>query len=217
MYLADIQLVPSTRDRALAGQLMASWRHVEDILRAFLPRRWSVGGVGKLNVILPIDAPADEYWHISSTIGEWRQPQFDLREFLSLPEPAQDLKAVSILEAGLRAACAQVAVPDEPVAAAIEQTRATGFRYQWVWAKLGRWNQSRSLRADILVTYRRGGTDVLLRVLRRGNVMLFDELVASGQLWESVWFDYFRSRWENSAFIVNDRVGKETLRRDAAA
>jgi len=217
MYLVDVQLVPYTKDRDLAGRLMASWRHVEDILRAFLPLRWNVGGIGKLNVLLELDVPVSQECVMSSGFLEVRRKGFDAARFLALPEDAQDLESLSMLEEGLRVACARGGVVDEPARTAVLNTRETGFRHQWSWKKLAKWNPSRSLHAEVMVTYRRGGTDVALRITRRAGGLVVDDSIVTGQYWPSAWFTFFRSRWEGSEFVVFSRVGKEVLRRRSAA
>jgi ribosomal protein L34 len=95
------------------------------------------------------------------------------------------------------------------------KTRESGFRHRWSSKKLAKWNASRAFHAEVMVTYQRGGTDVSLRMTTRAGRVVVDTAVVAGQFWPSVWFDFFRSRWEGAEFVVLSRVGKESLRRRA--
>jgi len=217
VYLTGVQLVPNTKDRILAGKLMHSWRHVEDIVSAFLPRKWEVGGVRKLNVILELEIPVVHDFVMNSDSCEVRRLGFDASAFLGLNETAQDSASLSMLENGIRIACSRNNVPDGPGVDAVRRTKEAGFRFQWSMRKLAKWNPSRSCRAEIVVTFCRGGTDVALRVTGRQGIASPDVPLTKGEYWPSVWFEYFESRWESSEFVVRNRTGEETLRREIAA
>ena len=216
MYLADVQLVPSTSDRTLAGQLMASWRHVEDILRAHLPRNWDVAGAGKLVIELFSAASPEPHWTVTEGITTLHRGGFDAADYLSHSPPEQESAALALLEEGLRSLCERAKVPVEPGLEAIAKTAACGFRLRFPLRKLTKSHASRRWKAEILVTYSRGGTGVSLRVTHRPTGRITEDNLLSGAFWPTVWFDYFRSRWEGDTFVVYNRVNREMLRRQCA-
>ena len=122
-----------------------------------------------------------------------------------------------MLADGLRALCKRTGVSAAPGLEAISRTAQTQFRHQRTLLKLRKSNPSRRVRAEVMITHRRGGTDVSLRLTHRATGLVSEEPLVSGQYWPSIWFDFFRSRWEGPDFVVTDRVGKETFRKRCAA
>jgi hypothetical protein len=212
MALRDVQLVLYTRDRVLNGQLMSTWEHVENILRYFLPRRSEQGGPHKLNLSLttPEFSEIKDYW-AALGVATLRVDDFDAPAYLRLSPSEQESLALEILRQGLVRYCSLREIDAEPMLQACAKVEATGYRLQIPLRKLCKSHSSRKLRAHILVTYRRGGTDINFRLTSRKGVLLDERRVLSDEWWPSAWFDNFRSYWEDDSYVVVSRTGEPTF------
>ena len=217
MYFRDIQLVPYTSDAALRGRLMSSWRHIEDILRFHLPQKLDINGQGKLVLSLSTPELAERSLY-SEVLGiaTLRVDGFDANRYLALPYDKQHLAALELLRSGLIGFCERCGVAPEPLTSACDKVAACGFEFQFAYRKLCKFHPTRRLKAEVLVTYKRGATDVALRLSGKSKTILHNQHVASCDLWwPTVWFDYFKSRWDGEKFIVSSRTDKSTFEFDA--
>jgi hypothetical protein len=191
---------------------MNTWEHVENILRHFLPRRSERGGPHKLNLSLttPEFSDVKEYWEALG-VATLRVDDFDAPSYLRLSPSGQESLVLEILRRGLIRYCALREIDAEPMLQACADVEATGYCLQIPLRKLCKSNAFRKLRAHILATYRRGGTDIDFRLTLRSGVAVDERRVLSDGWWPNVWFDYFRSYWEDNRYVVVSRTGEPTF------
>lgn len=218
MYLRDVQLVLDPHDHILYGKLRETWAHIEDILRHFLPPKLDVNGQGKLVLALStvVSARGKDY---SEALGcaTLRMDNFDPSEYLALQPSEQEARALDLLRRGLIQFCNRHSIDPAPMISACEQVKLHGYEFQTLYRKLCKSHVSKKIRAEILTTYRRGGTDVDFRVSQRSCGVVHERRLADGKSWwPEVWFDYFVSRWDGDKFVVESRTGQSTFEFDAS-
>jgi hypothetical protein len=139
---------------------------------------------------------------------------FDADAYLRKTPSEQEHAALELLRAAFRRAILEIS--SEKLMRALDDVRATGFRYQFSLRKLAMSHPSRKLRCEVLVTHRRGGTDAHLRAVSNTGTLLAEQELAVGKFWwPAVWGDFFRAKWVGDVYVIASRAGQETARLDA--
>jgi hypothetical protein len=219
MIFRDVQLVNggkhSNQKLEQNRYLMKYWDNVQDIFCTFLPNKVDFRGIAKLNVYLG-DFEGEEYLSPSTDgIASYRRNDFSYSEFANLTETEKNVKSLYYIEDSILRVGEKLKVPNETLdvlKVAANKVLNSNFEIDLIHKKTTKWNKSRNLRVVTTLHHKVNGIDVDISLLNKEGVTLCSHKVESNQIWNSVWFNYFKGSWDGSAFIVEDRVGEETFK-----
>jgi hypothetical protein len=204
VYLTDVQLVPDWpgdfRENNKLYRLSAG--HVEDVFRCHLPRRFTLNGAQKVVIHIGGHRETREY----ESLGIYRAlyPDYSRATFDAESAVEREEHALAIIEATLTRLAAS---DSEPIRVAAAATRRLGFRYQTL-LKTSKWHVSRRWRAEVVLSIRRGGSDLQLRLRSRSGELVRTVSVLEGSWSHPIYHATRRSRWVGSTFELYDSAGR---------
>ena len=228
MKFTDVQLVLGLRHKNTPEEqqlfsaelersryLMHYWENVRNIFCLNIPKRSDLGGISKLNVKFG-EFEGDAFLFPGDDgIATYRRNDFDFDEFQGLSDKDKDLESLQYLEDSLLQTCEYLSLGESSkhqIRQIADSVRQQNFEFSKVHKKTSKWNTSRSLRAVTKLHFKKGGVDAELTVSDRDGNVVLRELIIDSQLWESVWYDLWKGFWEDSAFVIEDRVGSKFYR-----
>lgn len=218
MIFRDVQLVNGGKhsDQKLEQNryLMKYWDNIQDIFCTFLHNKVDFQGIAKLNVYLG-DFEGEEFLPPSRDgIASYRRSDFNYSEFMSLSEAEKNVKSLYYIEDSLLKVSEKLGVSNETLDAlkdVANKVLNSSFELFVTHKKTTKWNKSRSYRVVTTLHHKVGGIDVDISLLNKQGVTLYSQKVESNQIWNSVWFNYFKCAWDGSSFVVENRVGEKTF------
>jgi len=219
MIFRDVQLVNggkhSNQKLEQNRYLMKYWDNVQDIFCTFLPNKIDFNGISKLNIYLG-DYDGEDYLPPSTDgIASYRRSDFNYSEFCSLTETEKNLKTLFYIEDSISKVGKELKVPNETLDVlknVAHDVLSNNFEIYKIHKKTTKWNKSRSFRVVTKLHHKVGGIDVDISLLDKQGNALCTSKVESNQIWNSVWFNYFKGTWDGSAFVIENRVGQETFK-----
>ena len=219
MIFRDVQLVNggkhSEQKLEQNRYLMKYWDNVQDIFCTFLPNKVDFQGIAKLNVYLG-DFEGDEYLLPSTDgIASYRRRDFNFSEFVNLSETEKNVKSLYYIEDSLLRVGQKINVSNENLDVLKDVSNKvlnSNFEMFVTHKKTTKWNKSRSFRVVTTLHHKIGGIDVDILLLNKQGTTLYSQKVESNQIWNSIWFNYFKSAWDGSTFVIENRVDQETFK-----
>ena len=219
MIFRDVQLVNggkhSNQKLEQNRYLMKYWDNVQDIFCTFLPNKIDFNGISKLNVYLGGYEGEDYLPPSTDGIASYRRSDFIYSEFCDLTETEKNLKTLFYIEDSISTVGKKLKVPNETLDVlknVANDVLSNNFEIYTTHKKTTKWNKSRSFRVVTTLHHKVGGIDVDISLLDKQGITLCTNKVESNQIWNSVWFNYFKGTWDDSAFVIENRVGQETFK-----
>lgn len=219
MIFRDVQLVNGGKhsDQKLEQNryLMKYWDNVQDIFCTFLPNKVDFQGIAKLNVNLG-DFEGEEYLSPSTDgIASYRRRDFNYSEFVNLSETEKNVLSLYYIEDSILRVGKKFNISNETLdvlKGVANKVLNSNFEMYVTHKKTTKWNKSRSCRVVTTLHHKVGGIDVDISLLNKQGSTLYSQKVELNQIWNSVWFNYFKGTWVGSVFVIENRVGEETFK-----
>lgn len=214
MIFRDVQLInagkQSEENLAQNRYLMAYWENLRDIFCTLLPSKFDFYGISKLNIYLgPFEG--ENFTEASADgIAIYRRCDFDFSEFKKLPEQDKNERSLFYVRDSLLALCKRFELSDqvsEIIRKVSKQVLENNFELKREYKKTTKWNKARNLRAITELNHKVGGIDVNFTLVNKQGVTLAKHCLFSKAIWNTVWFELFVGTWEESNFIIENRVG----------
>jgi len=81
------------------------------------------------------------------------------------------------------------------------------FELTRTFKKTTKWNKSRTLRAITTLHHKVGGIDVEFSILNKKGERLVSHMLMTDAILNTVWFELFKGSWQDSTFVIENRVG----------
>ena len=215
MIFRDVQLVNAgkhSEEKLRQNRyLMAYWENLRDIFCTFLPAKFDFNGIAKLNIYLGSFEGEDFTEAGGDGIASFRRSDFEFSNFSELSDQEKNELSLFYLTDTLLILCERFELPSE-VSEVIKEVSnkvlENNFELQREYKKTTKWNKSRNLRAITELHHKVGGLDVYFSIVNKQGSVLTKHCLYSNAIWNTVWFELFKGTWENSNFIIENRVGE---------
>ncbi|QDT39338.1 hypothetical protein [Stratiformator vulcanicus] len=213
MYFRDIG-IHFPRDDATTRDYLLETEHVVGIFLQFMPRKYELDGMAKTNIFIgpAVDEPK---YHQALNVNIYHFEGFDENLFQGSSRSHRDEMMLEAIEASLLDIALDFDADPAPIKKAADATRDCKFDLK-VESKLSRSTKSRRLRLCVYCRMRREGIEWGIDIKNRKREVL-DTIVidADSNLLRSS-YDYRKSNWKGTEFVIRDFVDQETFRIDAA-
>jgi hypothetical protein len=188
--------------------------HVVDIFLHFMPRKYTLDGMGKTNIVLGAIPGKPRYCQSIAT-NDFILDEFDRDAYQAASPEEKDKIVLAAIESSLLEIACDFNADPEPIRTAAARTRECNFELKRE-SKLSRSTKSRRLRLCVFQHLSREGIRWGIDLCnRQGTVLRTLMIDARSNSWDSA-HDYRKSFWKGSDFVVVDFLDKETYRLNVA-
>ena len=214
MIFGDVQLVNAgkhSEEKLKQNRyLMDYWENLRDIFCTFIPSKMDLVGISKVNIYLGKFDGEDYIEPSSDGIATFRRDDFEFSEFEKLSTQEQNEKSLYYIEDSLLKICEKFGVSSEvsnQIQEVAQEVLENNFELKRTYKKTTKWNKSRTLRAITILHHKVGGIDVEFSILNKKGEILASHKLMTDAIWNTVWFELFKGSWQDSTFVIENRVG----------
>lgn len=216
MYLRDIGIsIVKTDDMPahLPSIYLREAEHVVDILLHFLPRKFTLDGTAKTNLVLGPLRDSMRYRNMGE-VNQFVLSEFERDKYYASAGRQRDELILDALESCLLEIANIHAADAWTIREAAAKTRQCDFALKRE-SKLSRSTSSRGIRLHVFQHLSRQSIEWTLEIRSRSGEIIDTVEIGKSNSWESS-YKYRKSKWVENTFVIFDHVGQVSFRYNAA-
>jgi hypothetical protein len=215
MYFRDLAIGASEFAQIPKGhserEFNLSTHAVQEIFLAFMPRKYRLDGMAKMNLELGPKGAHAQYEQVMG-VNLYFVEDFSFRAYFAASTKRRDEMLLSVLEKGLLDIAARSGADPQPIRRAIRETRACGCEHRYVISRISRLTRSRRLKLNVFRHVFHGGESWGVDITNRKGEVLNTLWIAKRTNWFRASSNYRRSVIKGNNFVVLDWIGRQTFK-----